>query len=450
MIPAILGAGLIAGIYVLIVQYALRDYIAWRSPGFLLGQIAIPVALQRDPLQKKSLRFYYAALIFCVLGWILPVKTLLYASVVLALCFLTDNVLGRINLLPVMAMVLMAPVCDYITNVFTFPIRLQLTAWAGTLLQLSGLAANVEGNTIFFEGNEFAVDAACMGLNMMITSMLCGIMILGFYQKKKNLHLSFFKVSLLMGIIAGLNIIANLFRMILLVILVILPEDPMHGFTGIICLAVYVILPLVWLIPWMVKHLGRPKKETAPVYTVNSLQMIMAHVCLAGCVGMVAWKTMLPGVNQVVPANLPPVAGFKVTAMENNVVKVENDTALIYVKTIPGFYYSDHHPTICWRGSGFEFKHIREEMIAGKRISTSILQKGTQRLYTAWWYDNGSRQTGSQLDWRWDALRSGKRYAIVNVSTQDRKMLEKEVARLLKPEENIVTALRRLGPAGTF
>lgn len=442
LIPAILGAGLIAGIYVLIVQYALKDYIAWRSPGFLLGLIAIPVALHRDPLQKKSLRFYYTALVFCILGWILPVKTLLYASVVLALCFLIDNVLGKINLLPVLAMALMAPICDYITNIFTFPIRLQLTAWAGALLQMIGVAANVEGNTIFFEGNEFSVDAACMGLNMLVTSMLCGIMILGFYQKKMGLHLSFIKVSGLMGIIALLNIIANLFRMILLVVLVILPEDPMHGFTGIICLAVYVILPLIWLIPWMVKHSGKTKTVTLPVYTVNSLQVIMAHVCLAACVGMVAWKTMLPGVNQVIPANLPPVEGFKVTAMRDNVVKVENDTALIYVKTIPGFYYSDHHPTICWRGSGFEFKHIREEIIAGKTVSTSILQKGTQQLYTAWWYDNGTRQTGSQLKWRWDALRSGTRYAIVNVSTQDRKTLKKEVARLLRPEENIVTALQ--------
>ena len=442
LIPAILGTGLIAGIYVLIVQYALKDYIAWRSPGFLLGLIAIPVALHRDPLQKKSLRFYYAALAFCMLGWMLPVKTLLYASVVLALCFLTDNVLGKINLLPVLAMALMAPICDYITNIFTFPIRLQLTSWAGTLLQMTGLAANVEGNTIFYGGNEFSVDAACMGLNMLVTSMLCGIMVLGFYQKKMNLRLSFLKVSLLMGIIALLNIIANLFRMILLVILVILPEDPMHGFTGIICLAAYVILPLVWLIPWMVKRFGENREKPAPVYTVNSLQVIMAHVCLAACVGMVAWKTMLPGVNQVIPADLPSVEGFKVTAMRDNVVKVENDTALIYVKTIPGFYYSDHHPTICWRGSGFEFKHIREETIAGKTISTSILQKGTQTLYTAWWYDNGTKQTGSQFNWRWDALRSGTRYAIVNVSTQNRKTLEKEVARLLRPEENIVTALQ--------
>ncbi|MRG44587.1 exosortase N [Chitinophaga sp. SYP-B3965] len=441
MIPAILGAGLIAGIYVLIVQYALKDYIAWRSPGFLLGLVAIPIVLNRDPLQKKSLRFYYAALLCCILAWILPVKTLLYASVVMGICFLIDNVLGKINLLPVLAMVLMAPICDYITNIFTFPIRLQLTAWAGTLLQISGVAANVEGNTIFFEGNEFSVDAACMGLNMMITSMLCGIMILGFYQKKMNVRLNFFKVTVLMGIIALLNIIANLFRMILLVMFVILPEDAMHGYTGIMCLAVYVILPLIWLIPWLVKHWGKIKTETAPAEPVNSLQVIMAHVCLAACVGMVAWKTMLPGIQQVNPAVLPAVEGFKVTSMDNNVIKVENDTALIYVKTIPGFYYSDHHPTICWRGSGFEFKHIKEEKIAGKTISTSILQKGTERLYTAWWYDNGTKQTGSQLDWRWDALIHRTRYAIVNVSTENRETLEKEVARLLQPEQNIVTAL---------
>lgn len=441
LIPLFLGAGLIAGIYVLIVQYALKDYIAWRSPGFLLGLIAIPVVLHRNPLQKKSLRFYYAALICCILAWILPVKTLLYASVIMAICFLIDNVLGKINMLPVLAMALMAPIFDYFTNIFTFPIRLQLTAWAGALLKMCGVAANVEGNTIFFQGHEFAVDAACMGLNMMITSMICGIMILGYYQKKTGLELSFFKITVLMGGIAILNIIANLFRMILLVMFVLLPDDPMHGFTGILCLVIYVILPLIWLCPWLVKRFGKVRVSKAPENSVNTLQMINAHVCLAACVGMVAWKTMLPGVNQVIPAQLPPVKDFKVTAMDGNVIKVENDTALIYVKPIISFFSSDHHPTICWQGSGFEFKHIKEEVFAGITVSTSILQKGAEQLYTAWWYDNGTRQTASQLDWRWDALIHPTRYAIVNVSTQNRETLEKEVTRLLQPQDNIMTAL---------
>jgi exosortase N len=202
-----------------------------------------------------------------------------------------------------------------------------------------------------------------------------------------------------------------------------------------------VLLPLIWLCPWLVKRFGKVKEDTVPKETVPVLQVIMAHICLAACVGMVAWKIMLPGISQVISANPPAVPGFKVTAMDNNVIKVENDTALIYVKVIPGFYYSDHHPTICWRGSGFEFSHIKEEIIAGKTISTSILQKGKEQLYTAWWYDNGTKQTGSQLDWRWDAMIHREQYAIVNVSTQNRETLEREVTRLLQPKENIVTAL---------
>lgn len=438
IIPHILFPGLIAGVYAFIVCYALGDYIAWRSPGFLLGIAAIPVVMTRDAGSKKSLRFYYAALACCVLAWIVPAKTLLYLSLVMALCFLADSAVGRINLLPLLAMLLMAPVCDYITQIFTFPIRLQLTEWAGSLLQIVSTGVTVEGNTIFHRGNEFAVDAACMGLNMMVASMLCCIMLLGFYQKRLDLRLSFPLVTLLLAFTAALNIFSNLFRIILLVQFTILPDHPMHDVTGIICLAVYVILPLLMLVPFLVKRLGKPRRAK-PKAETDPHMVTMAHICLAGCVFLVAYKIMLPDARP--SASVPDITGYRTTVMDNGVIKLESPASLIYVKPVPGFYYTDHHPSICWRGSGYTFSNIRETQMAGKTVYTALLQKGTDRLYTAWWYDNGDVQTISQLEWRWLAFRNSGRFSLVNVSAVDADSLQEEVSRLMRQSGGLLRDL---------
>jgi exosortase N len=441
LIPYILFTGLIAGVYAFIVLYALKDYIAWRSPGFLLGLAAVPVVLMRDTTSKKSLRFYYAALACCVLAWIVPAKTLLYLSLIMALCFLADSVLGRINFLPLMAMLLMAPVCDYVTQIFTFPIRLQLTAWAGALLKMTSIAVTVEGNTIFSNGNEFSVDAACMGLNMMVTSMLCYIMLLGHYQKRFGVALSFLQVTLLMIFTGTLNIFSNLFRIILLVQFSILPDNPMHDVTGIVCLTVYVILPLLGLTPFLIKRLGR-HRPTKKIAETDPHMVWMAHICLAGCLFLVAYKSMLPGIQQELPTSYSPIKGYRITAMENQVIKLESPTALIYIKPIPGFYYTDHHPSICWRGSGYEFRHIKEMQVAGKTVYTALLQKGEEQLYTAWWYDNGDVQTISQMDWRWHAMRSHTRFSLVNLSAASAGALKAGVSRLLQKNGNLVRQLK--------
>jgi hypothetical protein len=102
------------------------------------------------------------------------------------------------------------------------------------------------------------------------------------------------------------------------------------------------------------------------------------------------------------------------------------------VKYIPDFYYTDHQPTICWRGSGFEFRQIRRENIGGQPVYTGILQQDSDMLFTAWWYDNGVRRTIDALDWRWDVIRHGGRYAIVNVTAANRTDLEQAVQRLLR------------------
>ncbi len=128
----------------------------------------------------------------------------------------------------------------------------------------------------------------------------------------------------------------------------------------------------------------------------------------------------------------PVVPGYTVNAMKDGVTKLEREGALVYVKRIKDCYYTDHHPTICWQGSGFAFRKVKEENIAGITLFTGVLEKGKDRLYTAWWYDNGAMQTVSQFEWRWNALLTRSHFSLVNVTAESKEALAAEILRMRK------------------
>ncbi|MGX5819206.1 exosortase N [Chitinophaga lutea] len=429
--------------YAAIAVYALRQYLPWNSPVFLLGLAVIPIALRSDPQRKSDLRFYYAALAFSVLAWLIPATTFIFLAVLMGLCFVADTTLGRINLLPPLALIVAAPMSDYFFRVFTFPIRLQLTDWAAALLRWGGQPAAAEGNSIVLHGNTFSVDAACMGLGMMTTALLFGILVLGWYQHQYKKQLSFAGTAALLALIFALNTAGNLVRIILIVTFSIMPGQAMHDIAGLLCMAGYVVLPLCWLCPRIVRRWGRtPVEKPAPVPT-DKLMLLLSHLCLPACIFLAAYKQTIHAPESSA-SGLPSIPGYTVQAMDDQTVKASNNEVLVYVKPIMGFYSTDHNPSICWQGSGFDFRHIREARIGEKRVYFAVLEKGGERLQTAWWYDNGAQQTVSQLEWRWDALRYRRQYALVNVTAADKRLLDKAVRSWLNKEENGIKRLWEL------
>jgi exosortase N len=113
------------------------------------------------------------------------------------------------------------------------------------------------------------------------------------------------------------------------------------------------------------------------------------------------------------------------------VVRLQNDKALIYLKTIPAFYSSEHNPLMCWVGSGYEFEQLKEMKVGPATIYTGTLKNNEDVLHTAWWYDNSRNRTISQLDWRWHMLNGGKQYSVVNVTCNTQAELLTEVKQLL-------------------
>jgi exosortase N len=128
--------------------------------------------------------------------------------------------------------------------------------------------------------------------------------------------------------------------------------------------------------------------------------------------------------------NVP--VGFSSEVMPNGVVKMSNEEALIYLKPIAEFFSGEHTPLFCWRGSGYQFRHIRELPIGAHVIYCGEMIRPDGKLWTAWWYSNGEVQTIDQFDWRGRMMRGEKDFLLINVTAADEQTMLKYTRKLIE------------------
>ncbi|MBS0029181.1 exosortase N [Chitinophaga sp. 22321] len=426
-----LPALLLPAIYTMLGIIQLQDYFPWKHPFFLLSVIAMVLVCRIDHTRRGSTRCGWIALFFLLLSWQLPVFTFRYAVLITALFFVIEYFYGRLQPLAFITATLIAPAIDFVINVFSFPIRLWLTGMAGKLLAGINPAVTTSGNMILVGNNEFSVDTACMGLQMMLTSLLCGVMLIALYQRRYQKVLPVTGILVILMAVTGLNIIANLFRIILLVQFALPPETMAHDAMGIAALVVYVILPLIPGTRWMLQRYGKVRQPANPVKQPSLYGAVLQLVLSGGIIGGPLFITRVQTAGSETNPAVKHLPGYSYAKMDDHIIKQTSADALLYVKGIPGFYFTDHQPMICWKGSGFGFYRIQEVNIAGTKVYTAELKKENSTLYTAWWYESRTRRSSSQLEWRWDALCSGNNYYLVNITVEKGALLEPEIRRLL-------------------
>ncbi len=420
---------LTAALYSAIALIGMKHYLEWTSVNFIIGVATMPLMLSAKGKGKWGYRFALLALALMIAGFIIPVKTILYLSLCSLLLFICEAGGRKLSVLPFLSCLVIAPVCTYFTHIFSFPIRLWLTSVAGKLLQHIDPDVTVAGNIISFSKTDFSVDPACMGLNMLVTSLLCGLIMLAVFLKRKNAVIAWPWIMLSLLVMVALNTISNLIRILILVYFKILPENPLHELTGIICFLVYVLLPGSLLIKALVKLRARLLKPEIVPEKKPLVQSGLLHLILLPMLIFLAFRTHQ---RETAPstATLPFVPDYRICWYNKDVIKMENDHALIYVKPLKGFVYTDHNPLICWTGSGYLFRNVEEQSWNGIALFTGMLTNGKDTLYTAWWYDNGIMSTTGQWTWRWNMLCGDKDFSIINVTANDPETLRMEVIAL--------------------
>jgi exosortase N len=392
------------------------------------GIASIPFILRIDNNSKGSFRFLWLAAIILIFTLITGVATLYFLLTGLAMLFVFESMAGRINWTPLFLLGLICPAFKYFNNIFGFSIRLQLSEIAGKILNAAGYKVTVAGNVMILNNCEFSVDPACVGLKMLAMTLLAGLLMIAFFERKNSRNFSFLAMTLVSISLVALNVISNLFRIVLLVIFRILPENPAHDIVGIVCLIIYVLIPAYFIIKFMAK---RPKREAEIEKSTNHKSRLIINIFLLTAVIAAGFKIEVLSPSDSKTISVCNISGYTKSILSNDVVKLEKPGTLIYIKSTRTFYGAEHNPMICWKGSGYEFKHIVCKNICGREVYTGTLQKGKDLIYAAWWFDNGKYQTIDQLDWRWKAFK-GENFYLINVNVEKESSLEKEVKELLE------------------
>ncbi|MFA6083677.1 exosortase N [Mucilaginibacter sp.] len=380
--------------------------------------------------KQLSLRYLLPAIVMLALAVMLPVNTMYFIAMVFTLLLLIENCLGKVSHATLFLLFLVSPVFKYLILFVDFPVRLWLTGKVVALLNLIGMQAIASGNIIVIGKFEFSVDPACAGLNMLIMSLIVCLFVLMHYQKQTGRQLPFLWMAGLFMFTIALNIISNYFRILLLVLFKIMPGTFFHDFVGIACLSIYVIVPLITGGKPFLNRFGMIKASAGlagigPQYTVRypllhgalliTLIFVATHIINA--------DTLISTKNTI---HLP---GFSNQRLESGILKFENKEALIYIKPA-AFYIPGHDPKICWTGSGYEFKNIRKERLGNHELYTALLQKNNDKIYAAWWFDNGRLKTIDQIKWRWNAAKGNGPFYLVNVNAANQQSLQKQISRL--------------------
>jgi exosortase N len=129
--------------------------------------------------------------------------------------------------------------------------------------------------------------------------------------------------------------------------------------------------------------------------------------------------------------------GMRADYIGGGITKYSNEELLVYIKSIPEFFTGEHTPLFCWKGSGYQIEKLNKTEVDGMEVYTGVLKKGDERLYTAWWYFNGSIHTIDQFTWRSVMLKGGNEFSLVNVTTSEESKLQSVIEEILS--KNLLT-----------
>ncbi|GAA4300759.1 exosortase N [Nibribacter koreensis] len=420
---------LVVTAYAVVAYLFLSEYLLWDAQ-WVLGLLLLPLVALPTGQRKPSYVLLAGTLLLLALAAFYQITTVYFFAFVLACWFAAQMLVGKISVYPFLMLLVVSPIFTYVADILSFPLRLQLTQWAAGLLRLLYSSTEVAGNILLVNGEEFSVDPACAGLNMLSFSLTMAILVLAHLQRT---HQKAWPLWLSFGLLAGmvvLNVASNLLRILVLVLFKIMPDQVMHDVVGMACLILYAVLPFYFL----ARHLHQ-KLPVQPVLSepsgfkkpasILSLNVILLLLFIGA--GLRLQKKVDPMAQA--PAE---VAGFTQEALPSGVRKISSPETLIYVKPIRAFYSTEHHPLICWEGSGYLFKHVQTRLVTGREIYVGQLEKGKDRLYTAWWMDNGTYQTITQSDWRWRMFMGEAPFQLVNVTASSEEQLTSSVKQLLR------------------
>ncbi len=394
----------------------------------LLFFLVFPFTLSKTNGYKKVLLPAFASGFLLFIFYFTHVYSILYLAVCCSIlvCLIYTN--HQPTLLSFILAIITTPAVKFLVSTFSFPLRLYITNIAGHILGIIFDNIDISGNFICLDDKSFTVAHECMGLNMISSTLVFAIFILSFYGKKtnKNPRIYYLIAFLLFSVV--LVGITNLLRIILTVFLQAQQDTVLHELIGLGLFLCNCCIPLFILGYYGIKFykpfpklsfITKPYKYHTPI-----ILLLMISTCFF------INKNSLKSDFNTSHINLK---GFTKTESKDKVLKLNNDSVLIYVKPPAFILGSDHNPFICWKASGYQIK--KEAIIDNSEYSYysfELHKPGSPTLFSCWWYDNGKDHTISQWKWRISSLSNSLPYSVVNVTCGSKEEVTQWTAKLIK------------------
>lgn len=411
---------------------ALYLYLDWDNAAwefiYIPGAVTLVVVFQLGDSQR-SYRYLWPTLAAIAALVVVRSSTVFYFACCCAVLLAWEWGVGRRSVLALLLLAALSAFARHASYVWSFPIRVQLGAWAAQAFSLLGMPVEAQGNVVVFDGQPFSIDPACMGLHLLMTTMVLGIFIMAMREHQTQRRASAGAMVGGFALLLVLAVVANFVRILALILFRILPTDPMHHVLGLLSLGVYALLPFYVAWRWWTARYAAPSPTIAqlgrPVGPTPWPYLTLGLVLLA--LAAVGWQLRQPAPIAPVDLSTVETQGYQTRVTDMGVYQLSKTDALVYIKPPVRAFQGGHDPRICWQGSGYTFTHIHTRTVAGHTIYQATLELADDRLHTAWWYDNGTLKTINEWQWRRATLLGDAPFRLVNVTTDDPARLEELV-----------------------
>lgn len=355
--------------------------------------------------------------------WTYPTTTGMYLLTLLVSLAIIQFYIGRTPYPLLVLAFLSCPLLAYFTSMASFPARMLLANAATTLLGIASMEVTASGNEVSYGGHTFLVDQACAGIYMLEYGLLMGTVMLALFGRRHRLGLV--KTALAYVLLVASICLCNIVRITLLIVFAIMPSHWLHEGLGLILFVLLVLFPFYHFTH---KLFVRPSyhKKPRPAKTLPHYAYVIMCTTL-----IVSGTHHLIGTSGHTTFSAPSLPGYVLEVLDGDIVKYESSQALIYIKPPVAGYRSDHHPTICWRGSGYTFKKINQQVINSTHVKLAELSKNGETLHTVWWYESKALQTGDQWIWRKRSLLHDEAFHLINITCRTQEHAYKTASSLL-------------------
>ena len=360
------------------------------------------VILNRSEVSYSPFNIISGTLVLlCAIStWLLDYRSLLFLTTLSAVILLAGSYTRRDVMLPMLLVWLTSPALHSFLHGYSALIKQQLAIGVYTIAGKMIAIQSAGQGILHTSAGGITINDGCMGLDMLKVNFFIAVMVLFLKERKLKIQHSPGQVFFLLLVSIVLNMVSNIFRIIILVWSGEVQDGLTHQAIGMVCFAFYNVLPLIWITDRLrgkALVIGNPPPARSPWLRM----VILTFLWVILIARPETANMMLPVAEKIARKR-----NMRLEMISDDVIKLSDAKRIIYIKSV------SHSPMICWTGDGYQILPQQKT----KTYTHDQLIKKDELLNSYWWYQCGTQKTSSLLNAIVTGVMSAQPVQLVNVA----------------------------------